>query len=192
MRRVGRGITYVEVLVVLAILMTLSAIGLVVGRHAKESIGRGTCATHLRSLHGAIEIYRAHWGNPSIAAGDIGLMGLPHDWIATAEAVRTKTPLFGTWDEWKCPAPKAKPGDYMPHYAYLAWPGSDYAQHVSVYRGRTPILLDRNHNDHVTNSVYSPRVPKFIMFIDLDGSFVSKTVHSSFISGTDLKFFELE
>jgi prepilin-type N-terminal cleavage/methylation domain-containing protein len=191
MKRERRGLALTEVLVVVAILLILATIGLVVGRSVKQAVSKSTCEIHLRSLHSALQLYRNEWGNPTIAVGDVGLLGLPPDWISR-KGISAKTPLFGTWEEWQCPAPKSRAIEYMPHYEYLVWPGEEFVEHTRIYKGRTPIILDKNHNDHAKNSAFSPRVPKLIMFIDLDGKFSRKTVHRPFVSGTDLKFFELE
>lgn len=203
----SKGLTLVEVLIALSIVAIISGITFVVVKGIKNRINIGICAGHLQKLHSLITLYRAEHG--VIHYGDAKTMGFPHNFYVI-DVLPTK--MFGNYEDWTCPVPMPVMGNtnYYPHYKYLPRPydpeyyeeeqkyGKDpehtvgFYNAVAKYGGRTPILLDHNHNNWNETDLSLPRLPKRIIFIDIDGKLTNKTVTQPFISEDIFDFFELD
>jgi len=195
-RKFVAGISLMEVIVVLAILSVLSLIAFAIGGSVKKSLATGTCSSNMRLLHNALMVYRADWGNAQSDVGDVPRLGLPPGLYSLA----TSKPYFGEEDWFVCPAPKNVAFEFKPHYKAFFWLNEfmggifdpPYEEVTAKYRDETPIIFDRNHIDHATTHLEQPRTEKFVIFVDLGGKVVTKTVRSRFNHPRDVGFFELD
>jgi hypothetical protein len=108
-------------------------------------------------------------------------MGYPPDWFESG----SHKFLFGSEAEWLCPAPKRASQNIRPPYIYVLLqathflPGYLQAQHEK-HGDSLPFISDLNHNDHSKVSMYAPRVRKRVLYVDLQGRVVTKTVTGTF------------
>ena len=192
----NRAVTLVEVLVVTAIVSVLISIVYAIGGAVKRKVDVSTCIGHLRLLHNSLQLYRVEWGNAQSNVGDMARLGLPPGLIAQGVDAR---PLVGEKEWMLCPAPKAFPMKYIPHYETFFWPNRilgvevkpRYSDVTAVYKERTPELYDLNHNAHSEEVLNLPRARKFIIFVDLGGRLTTKQVTGRLKSMGDVGFFEL-
>jgi hypothetical protein len=165
---------------VIAIVISLMTITFATLFSVRSKTDENTCSSHLRSLFISATLYQ----NEHDAAGEWGSlseMGFPHSWYD----METRRTIFGTDAEWLCPAPKRVKGNYRPHYRYTlaeaSGQGTAYLrkQH-DLYGDRLPFISDLNHNNHGLTDINAPRVRKRVLYVDLQGRFVSKLVTGSF------------
>jgi hypothetical protein len=184
------------VIVVIAILSVLALIAFAIGGSVKKRLAVGTCTNNMRVLHNALSIYRADWGNAQSEVGDVPRLGLPPGLYS----MTTSKPYFGEEEWFVCPAPKDVQYAFKPHYKAFFWLNEfmgnsfdpPYEDVTSRYKGKTPLIFDANHIDHSTTHIQQPRSEKFVIFVDLGGSIVTKTVRSHFSHPRDVEFFELD
>jgi prepilin-type N-terminal cleavage/methylation domain-containing protein len=190
------GLSLVEVLVVVAILAILASVAYAIMGPVKKGLATGTCSNNMRLLHNALMVYRADWGNAQSDVGDVPRLGLPPGLYSPA----TAKPYFGEEEWFVCPAPKNVEYQFKPHYKAFFWlnefMGSTfdppYEEVTAKYKGKTPIIFDPNHIDHATTHLEQPRTKKFVIFVNLGGKVVTKTVQSRFNHPRDVGFFELD
>lgn len=140
-----RGFTLTEILVVLAILAILAALLFPVLMRAKGRAKETVCASNMRQLYVAIELYRQDW---ETGGGSTPALGFP-----TAQA-------FGAiqWKLFKkgheiCPAsPWGSLGGYfyLPQWSFPVYGEPSSFDYVKYYEQEGPnayVLADLNHNN---------------------------------------------
>jgi prepilin-type N-terminal cleavage/methylation domain-containing protein len=187
-----RGLTFVEVLIGIVVIAIVAAIVIAVAGPIKKKSDLAICYSNMRKIHMALEVYRSQFGGAEKLVGDAASLGLPYSWLHRG----TLNPIIGTWDEWKCPAPKHTGRETMPGYKYMVWPNEPgnppYEEVTARYQGKTPILLDFNHNNHAVVNINSPIQPKRIMYLTLDGNIIDKHVKQGWIGTFHFNIFEID
>lgn len=184
--KVVQGMTLIELLMVLAIIVLLMGITFAAMGPVREKGRQAVCISHLRQIGQALAIYRQQWGGTEAdGPKEYYQLGLPPGIISTV-LDRTSPSgyrivyLIGTKELWQCPSvnreiihPKVLP---LFHYFYTVW--DDRA--VQDSRGTLPrfqdaiaqrgeelaIVTDENH------SLISP--PRLALLLRLNGQVQAK------------------
>lgn len=181
-----RGLTLMEVLIAVSIIAIVAGITFVVATKVKRQMQMTTCVSHFQKIHSALMLYRVEYG--VVNYGDYKALGLPTDVYFGYGKDKV---LIADYGDWICPTPLPNRGGYWPHYEYLPI-YDDFADAYAKYRGKTPLVLDYNHNNWAETSLYEPNLPKRIVFVDFEGKVTNKIVTSKIWYYYNFDFFELD
>jgi hypothetical protein len=153
----------------------------------------------MRQLHLGYELYRHDWDTVGAYSGSASAMGYPAGNVYNIDDPQPEWRfMVGTYDTWKCPHPKRFGHDYWPgyfpsmgHFARMDPSGEHLRPWVDKHGGRLPLVADNNHNDPSV-SLTEMYVSKRILYVTLDGQFVSKVVKRQWNFSPHFDFFELE
>ncbi len=200
----NRAFTLQQVMIAVTIVLITSAITFALTGPIRRRLDVNTCATHFKSLHASMLIYAADYDGQITTGRSLSDLGFPPAIVKPIPSGSVPAAYVGAVFEWKCPAPK-RPfprglGDNSwPQYEYFleqldknASAENSFSAVLMRYGGRTPLLYDVHHNDHIAVDIYAPRVPKRLLYIDVNGKFVSKLVTRALLPFDDIGMFELE
>jgi prepilin-type N-terminal cleavage/methylation domain-containing protein len=174
----GYGFTLVEVLVVIAILLTLAGILYASSGNVHERARQAVCTSNLRQIGQALAIYRQDYGG-SDAPGLPDQMGFPPSpFVLNAVKRPTGGSYLTGYDEvFHCPSRAAEPWEQQPatrwcDYNYQVWfpeqrlPLPSFAYAIAERGTDFPIMGDRYHDLQHRDR---PRSTKLMLVLRLDG-----------------------
>lgn len=142
--RRASGFTLPELIVVIAIIVTVSSIVYPTIISARRSASEVRCISNLRQLYVALELYRENWQGSAV--GTPSQMGLPPAWWRLAEFSPQKLTCAGL-DPTNCDGnagyyaffPPALPELYT-ESQHLAW-----STYVQRFQSESVLFVDANH-----------------------------------------------
>ncbi|MBW7928879.1 MAG: type II secretion system protein [Fimbriimonadaceae bacterium] len=194
-----RAFTLIELLTVISIVVALAAVTFAVFGPVKRAAQGSVCANNMRQLHVGYELYRHDWDTVGAYTGSASAMGYPAGNVYNIDDPQPEWRfMVGTYDTWKCPHPKRFGHDYWPgyfpvmgHFSRIDSDGSMLAPWLERIGGRLPVVSDINHND-ASISLHDRWVSKRVLYVTLDGSFVSKSTKGVWNFFPHLDFYDLD
>jgi hypothetical protein len=193
------GLTLMEVLVAVTVIMVIAAITFVGLRAWRDHSLQAACMQKLSRINEALMAYRAEWGNPHEVVGSAAYLGLPLEevyvppglprsarFIADVEnLVRFGKTREERREAFTCPRrPFGEPVDYrwwhIMQFADEEEGKFPYSSATNVLKGETPVLDCRAHN--APNVELEERSERYLLIIlALDGSVRREHVTGLFI-----------
>jgi hypothetical protein len=181
------GLTLMEVLVAVTVIMVTMSLVYLVGRKVKWMSYERICTSKMMKFSEALMVYRAEWGNVEADVGNGPYLGLPHSISAAARAIRVPGEVDAFEYHFCVLRPQAPLGGYVPWGYHPHWAGwkpnpevghlLTFADVTEVMRGATPIVDDPDHNPS-DDPLIDPARPHRMLWISLDGA-----VHAQTLSG---------
>jgi hypothetical protein len=197
------GLTLMEVLVVVTVIMVIAAITFVGLRAWRDHLLQAACMQKLSRINEALMAYRAEWGNPHEVVGSAASLGLPlipvplapdprYKGLKVLALVPERFLRFGKTEEerraaFSCPRwMRWNPGstawyEYWPS-AEVGWNDEEhgrfpYSSMTSVLKAETPVVSCLNHYGPKTE--WEDRTERYLMLtLTLGG-----TVKREFVTG---------
>jgi len=173
-----RGLTLIELLIVIGIIAVLAGILYVALAPARERARIMHCMNNFRQIYLALESYRQDWGGVDVeTANRFADLCLPPEpcWISGYFPF-IRADCIGGIEIWKCTTPRLKVLDR--DYGYTV---SGYFKEPKIAkyidekfrkrRGELPIVTDHNHDP---NGTYGPEGYLFMLFLRLSGKIEAK------------------
>lgn len=165
-----RGITLIEVLIVIAVLIIVAAITVPVYSKAKMSGKFSAAITNLKQVHAAYMLYREDYGGATDAYGSAAVMRFPHIMDVWWESALEP---YGFSDDMKNSiCPRIDPGLPTSPSGYITFGPSNtglWPDRVQLYRERHYIAFDENCNTSGVN-LANPYTSKRSIAVLLNGS----------------------
>ncbi|MCL6624414.1 MAG: prepilin-type N-terminal cleavage/methylation domain-containing protein [Fimbriimonadales bacterium] len=182
------GLTLMEVLVAVTVIMVTMSLVYLVGRKVKWMSYEKICTSRMMKFSEALMVYRAEWGNVEAEIGDAPYLGFPSDSDTFLVPGALRIPgVNQASDILLCPVAEPSPIDgsiwswrYFPQRNKIT-PREDilitFQEATEVMRGATPVVLDPEHNPY-NDRLDDPGRPHRFLWISLDG-----TVHAETLAG---------
>jgi prepilin-type N-terminal cleavage/methylation domain-containing protein len=169
------GVTLVELLAVIAIVVVLAALFYPVLAGARGEAHKTVCISNLRQLSTAISLYRGQHGGDAVTFGDLYSMGLPPPRNLTDALASTRS-------LWKCDGPSRRAGHVESGFSYTyipAPPGerigaTTWAEYVQT-EGEAALLFTDLYHSPAGTDLSSPVSVKRGIAVTLAGNIVRKT-----------------
>lgn len=170
------GVSLIELVTVLAIIMVLAAILLPVFVRARESAQRSASLNNLKQIHLAMTVYRQDWEGDAGSAEGLGLPPLSP--FSTAEAA-----LPATEELWFSPCGRHKggPSAHGRGRLHAVYDFFEWRQAYAIGGESTPYILDFHCNDK-SIVLESPFQLYRVHFITLMGSASNRMTYGKFSS----------
>jgi prepilin-type N-terminal cleavage/methylation domain-containing protein len=161
----ARGLTLVEILVVVSIIAVLVALIFPIVASAKRGASEARCMSNLKQLHAAIEIYRNEWGGGGY--GNPASMGMPPNLLRVEKEQGLPSAIHQCREG---ALPGQSFGVYVYFAMYLSDPNAnkDWIEQTQRYGEDAILIADGNHNPNPMRM--SPYFPVFGIGVRLNGS----------------------